>query len=237
MEFYFVYENGQAKVKVDFKNRKSIKISVEDDKTINVISPLFLEEEKVREVIENKRVWIEKHLRFYKEKLSGYIQRDYKSGDKFLYFGDEYSLVVDKNPKLIKVTSDYNEKKLYVISPRVDKENIKELLYKFYREETAKEVRRAINKFQIYFPMKPTEVVIKDQKRRWGSCTYKNKILLNFRLSMATRGVLEYVVLHEMCHMVHKNHSKDFWNLVHYIMPDYKEKSIWLKENGAKIEV
>ena len=70
----------------------------------------------------------------------------------------------------------------------------------------------------------------------WGSCTYKNDLALNYKLIMAPPDVLDYVVVHEMCHMEHKNHSKNFWNRVSSIMIDYKEKRNWLKEHGGKLK-
>lgn len=238
MEFYYTYSKGIAKVKVEFRERKTLKLSIKDSDTIEVVSPKFLkDEQKIREVIDEKRIWIEKQLDFYKENLEEYINREYKTGEKFLYLGDEYSLIVEKNPKLCRVEVDNKNKKLYVTSPNIEGEYIKRLLVNFYKEQTTKEVRQAIKKFQTYFSMKPIEVVVKDQKSRWGSCTYKNKILFNFRISMADREVIEYVVIHEMCHMVHKNHSKDFWDLVKHIMPDYKSKDSWLKKNGLKMNI
>lgn len=238
MEFNFIYRQEILKVEVEFRKRKTLQLSIKDGETIKVISPIFLKDEnKIKEVIEEKRTWIEKQLDFYRDNINEYTHREYKTGEKFLYLGDEYSLVVDKNTKLSKVNVDYENRRLYAINPSIEGESIKRVLINFYREKTMKEVRETIKKFQPYFAIKPIEVVVKDQKRRWGSCTYKNKILLNFRISMAEREVIEYVVLHEMCHMVHKNHSRDFWGLVEEIMPDYKVKDSWLKRNGMKMNI
>ncbi len=85
------------------------------------------------------------------------------------------------------------------------------------------------------FKDKVTDIKVKEQKRRWASCTGKNAILFNWRISMARADVLDYIVVHEMCHMDHRNHSKYFWNRVEEIMPNYKEKHEWLKINGMNL--
>ena len=76
------------------------------------------------------------------------------------------------------------------------------------------------------------KVTIRDQKTRWGSCSASGTLSFSFRLMMAPPRVLDYVVVHELCHLTHMNHSKEFWNMVESILPDYKEHRKWLKENG-----
>jgi predicted metal-dependent hydrolase len=86
-------------------------------------------------------------------------------------------------------------------------------------------------KHQLY----PRSLCIKTQKTRWGSCGPNNDINLNWLLMLAPPVVLEYVVVHELCHIQHKNHSKDFWLLVAKHMPDYLTHRRWLKANGASL--
>jgi hypothetical protein len=83
----------------------------------------------------------------------------------------------------------------------------------------------------------PCKVVIKDQKTRWGSCSKKGNINLNWRLIMAPLHVIDYVVVHELCHLKVMNHSKDFWNLVESIQPNNHERRRWLKVNGNRLGI
>jgi len=78
-------------------------------------------------------------------------------------------------------------------------------------------------------------VRIKEQRTLWGSCSSRNNINLNFLLIMAPLKVIDYVIIHELVHTIHKNHSANFWNAVEAIMPNYKEAKHWLKENGYKL--
>ena len=80
-------------------------------------------------------------------------------------------------------------------------------------------------------------ISIRDQKTRWGSCSSKGNLNFNYRLILAPPKVLDYVVIHELCHRKEMNHSKKFWSYVESIMPDYKEYRKWLKENGNSLSV
>ena len=79
------------------------------------------------------------------------------------------------------------------------------------------------------------KISIRDQKTRWGSCSSEGNLSFNWRLILAPPDVLDYVVIHELCHRKEMNHSKEFWTLVESLMPDYKERRKWLRENGKNL--
>lgn len=83
--------------------------------------------------------------------------------------------------------------------------------------------------------IRPPKVIIKNLKNRWGSATKDNIINLNVNLLKAPDNIIEYIILHELCHLKIKEHSHHFWNLLHKFMPDYKEKVDWLKVNGPSV--
>lgn len=80
-----------------------------------------------------------------------------------------------------------------------------------------------------------SSIAIRDQKTRWGSCSSRGTLSFNWRLMLAPPGILDYVVVHELCHLEQMNHSKDFWKCVETILPDYKERRKWLKEHGHEL--
>ena len=82
-----------------------------------------------------------------------------------------------------------------------------------------------------------TSITIRDQKTRWGSCSSSGTLSFNYRLIFAPPAILDYVVVHELCHLTHMNHSRDFWNMVESVLPDYKERRQWLKEHGQELNL
>lgn len=80
-----------------------------------------------------------------------------------------------------------------------------------------------------------TKITVRNQKTRWGSCSQTGTLSFNYRLMMAPPEIIDYVIVHELCHLTHLNHSKAFWSLVESILPDYKERKLWLKEHGASL--
>lgn len=93
------------------------------------------------------------------------------------------------------------------------------------------DVYNSIEKYSQLLGRRPTAVVLKTQRRRWGSCGIHDQIYINWILMMAPLAVLEYVVLHECCHLFHRNHGRHFWNLVQKHMPDYKVQEKWLRQH------
>ena len=80
-----------------------------------------------------------------------------------------------------------------------------------------------------------TTITVRDQKTRWGSCSSRGTLSFNYRLIFAPPAVLDYVVVHELCHLTHMNHSKDFWNMVASVMPEYKIYRKWLRDHGQEL--
>jgi len=148
---------------------------------------------------------------------------------------DIYSNIDIKSDIDINSENKFERQGFTIYTNTMDVEKLKMAFEKWYRAETLKIVTKRIDYYADNFKDKVTNIRVKEQKRRWASCTGKNAILFNWRISMARADVLDYIVVHEMCHMDHRNHSKYFWNRVEEIMPNYKEKHDWLKINGMNL--
>jgi len=124
------------------------------------------------------------------------------------------------------------------ISPGLEEEKerelIKEMLTKWYKDSFGDIVRERIEKYSPELNVAPAKIFIKNQKTRWGSCSTKGNINLNWLLVMTPLEIIDYVIVHELSHLKVMNHSQEFWTLVESILPDYKERRKWLKENGTK---
>ena len=103
-----------------------------------------------------------------------------------------------------------------------------EILFKY---EALKIFERKTNFYARKIGVYPKKITIKSYKKRWGSCSYKEELSYNWKLIMAPEKIIDYVIIHELCHLIHFNHSKDYWEKVSKILPNYKTSKEWLKIN------
>ena len=118
-------------------------------------------------------------------------------------------------------------------------EAIKQLLEQWYRMQAKKRIEERVHYYthRYDFGKQVNRIVIKDQKSRWGSCSNKCNLNFNFRLILAPDEILDYVVVHELCHLLHMNHSAEFWRAVERIRPNYEAERDWLRQNGSLLSL
>jgi len=115
------------------------------------------------------------------------------------------------------------------------REEIKRKFIEWYKKEARIKYNERVEFYRKKLGVSYNKISIRDQKTRWGSCSNKGNLNFNWRLIMAPPPILDYIVVHEMAHLVHANHGGDFWKLVENIIPDYREKREWLRLNGYKL--
>ncbi|MGL5615162.1 MAG: M48 family metallopeptidase [Sarcina sp.] len=233
-----VFEIKDEIIKVVFEKSKSKKISIEIlfNSSIKIKANINLKEKEILLILNNHEKWIYENIKKIKTKNDFLLIRSYNEGDKFLFQGQKLDLKLIETP-LNLATNIEKEKLIVYIDNKNHKEKIKLKIYNFYKNQALSILQDRVIHFQKYFQHKPKQITIKNQKRRWGSCTYDNKLLFNWKIIMAPKEIIDYLVVHEMCHMEHKNHSKDFWSEVESILNDYKSSKLWLKENGISLEL
>lgn len=236
MKSSFIYEGKNIEFQLILKKRKTMEISIEPPNKVTVKAPLKVPEEKILEKVKEKGAWILKKLEYYKEVSYREVKKEYKAGELFMYLGKTYPLTLIIDPSIKKPKVHFYEEKLCVTVLQANKEVIREAIKAWYKEKAREKIEERVAYYEKYFQHKPTKITIKDQKKRWGSCTYNNELLFNLRCVMAPLEALDYVVVHEMCHMQHKNHSKDFWQAVESILPNYKSSKEWFKKHGFTLE-
>lgn len=235
MEVTFMHKNREIKFNIIYRKRKTMSLEIKRDGIINVIAPNGLDKTFIVDKVKNKSDWILKKLDEIEVLNNNRYIRSYESGDIFLYLGKEYILEVLVDKITIGTSVSLENNKLIVRSNSNNKDVIQRALKNWYTDETLGIVKERINYYKLFFEDTVTSIKIKDQKSRWASCTYKNEILFNLRCSMMPIQIIDYIVVHEMCHMEHRNHSKDFYLAVERILPDYKERVKWLKNNGVRM--
>lgn len=235
MEVTFMHKNREIKFNIIYRKRKTMSLEIKKDGIINVIAPNGLDKTFIVDKVKNKSDWIIKKLDEIEVLNNNRYIRSYESGDIFLYLGNEYILEVLVDKSTIGTSVSLEDNKLIVRSNSNNKDVIQRDLKNWYTDETLGIVKERINYYNPFFEDTVTSIKIKDQKSRWASCTYKNEILFNLRCSMMPIQIIDYIVVHEMCHMEHRNHSKDFYLAVERILPDYKQRVKWLKNNGIRM--
>ena len=235
MEVTFMHKNREIKFNIIYRKRKTMSLEIKRDGIINVIAPNGLDKTFIVDKVKNKSDWIIKKLDEIEVLNNNRYIRSYESGDIFLYLGNEYILEVLVDKTTIGTSVSLENNKLIVRSNSNNKDVIQRALKNWYTDETLGITKERINYYKLFFEDTVTSIKIKDQKSRWASCTYKNEILFNLRCSMMPIQIIDYIVVHEMCHMEHRNHSKDFYLAVERILPDYKERVKWLKNNGVRM--
>ncbi|WP_409250644.1 M48 family metallopeptidase [Bacillus sp. SCS-153A] len=222
---------------IKYKNRKSIGIYLDGYGNIEVHAPKGTPDESVFRLLEDKWDLILENSKERKDRLKGEQEKTYAQGEPFLYLGKAFPIEVHQDSTISQDHIVFNEKTMDVYVKQHEDERIRQALKRFYYQQCKALVEKSISKHQHHFKSKPTSIRITDSTTKWGTCDSKRQLTFNWKLAMAPMEVIDYVVVHEMCHMVHLNHDRSFWRLVGKIMPDYKEKENWLAVSNWKMTV
>lgn len=222
-------------------NRKTIELSINTEKKIMLKIPNRCNREDALKFLKEKESWIKQRLEAIESHYSGRETREFTNGEKLLYIGKEYPLEVQmKNEN--KVAAGFDGSKFTLIMPSFldeekRKETSKEILLGLYRKIARNILQDRSNHYSRLVGVQVNKIFIKEQKTLWGSCSSLNNINYNWKLVMAPLEVLDYVVIHELCHIIHRNHSQQFWSEVEKHMPTYKKSMEWLKKHGRKLQL
>lgn len=222
---------------VTYRKRKTIEIGVEAPEIVTVVAPIGIADDVLLKHVKEKAKWIVQKLYEIREIQSQHLDREYVNGEAFMYLGRNYSLRIVDDQTLQKPIVKLYQGKFIITTPTHDQIRLKESMEEWFRQKTFDKIIERIDYYQKYFDVEPTAVKVKEQKKRWASCTSKRDLLFNWRCVMAPSFALDYIVVHEMCHMFHMDHSKDFWSLLNRIMPDYEKRREWLKNYGIKMDL
>jgi len=219
--------------------RKTASISVKPDSAVVIIVPDKLPQDRIDQIIRSKARWIRSKLRFNEEVLERHRPKEYVSGEAFAYLGRNYRLKVvegeagqaslSRGRMVVRLPSG--------LSGQEREQAIIGQLTAWYQAHALKRLREKVERLAGRLGAAPSEVGIKFYRGRWGSCHKDGRVYFNWRIIMAPHSVVDYVVAHELCHLVHHNHSAAYWKLVESVMPDYQEAKAWLKVSGQGLRV
>ncbi|MFH1652706.1 MAG: SprT family zinc-dependent metalloprotease [Pseudomonadota bacterium] len=205
------------------QDRKTLSLTVKPDLGITLKCPCGADNERIESFLRRKWFWLEKQLSFFKRYQRKRYQKEYVSGEGFLYLGRQFKLLVEK-AKEDKVLMTKGLLKVYTTKSVLDGKYTKKLLDKWYDEKIDQIFHDRYEQVKLRFEYKTIpRLVIRDMQKRWGSFLNKDTILLNPKLIHTPKKCIDYVIAHELCHMRHKNHDKNFYKFLKRQCPNWQK--------------
>ena len=214
--------------RLEYSDRKSLGITVTPEMEVLVKAPADTSMEKVKEKIRKKAPWIIKQQSFFLSFQPKTPNRKYISGETHLYLGRQYRLQIE-----IGQLESVKLKGKFIVVTSSEKSRTKSLLHDWYLQHARTKLHEVaaplIDKFKKH-KVEPSSIVLRDMPTRWGSCTPKGKIILNPELIKAPKGCIEYVIIHELCHLIHHDHTQKFLDLQTKEMKDWEKWKMKLEK-------
>lgn len=205
-----------------------------DDGAVSVVVPMKLTHDRISEILNSKRHWINQKIVMHRNAQPVSV-KEFVSGESFSYLGRHYRLKVINGPyKPVKLMQG----RLIVTVPNGEGESnmVRNALVRWYKQHAEQKLQEKLKRYATLVDVNPESVGVKSFKSRWGSCTSSGKIDFNWKIILAPNRIVDYVVVHELCHLKQHDHSTKFWKEVERVMPDYIECKKWLKDNSAKLD-
>lgn len=218
-----------GKERINFSVRRSsrqrLRVAVHPDMSVLVDAPGNREIDEIIERVRAKAGWILRQQEFFSNYIPKQPKKCYVSGETFCYLGRQYRLkVVEGSPQKVLLRGRY----LWVYSlDTSDCARTKQLVERWYRHRASELFEKRLDRWEDSlkrYDVKRPEVRIRRMKRRWGSCSPQGKILLNTELAKAPVHCVDYVIVHELCHLKHPNHSRAFFVMLSKLLPDWKQR-------------
>ena len=212
--------------------RKTVSIFVERDGKVSALVPSNLNDEEIATILKAKEYQIHRNLAQWLQLNERHVTREYVNGQSYLYLGRNYRLkLVDEKLGEVKFSKGY-----FLLS-KDELASAEGYFIDFYRYKLKEKIKPLIAKYKEQLGASPNEVKVMELKNRWASCSAKGNVNFHWKCAMAPMYVLQYIVVHELAHLIHLNHTTEFWNEVDKVMPKYEEQMNWLKLNGVGMDL
>ncbi len=213
-----------------YSKRKTVSMSVERDASVVVRAPVGMPEEKVCQAVEAKRLWLFEKTNHKQKYTSSKQRKEFVSGETILYLGRNYQLeLVDTDLPVVRFDSRF-------IVSRRNQPHAGRLLRRWYVQRAQERLPRRAAYFADSMGVRFNRILISDLKVRWASCTPAGNLNFNWRVMKAPAMVIDYLIVHELAHLIEPNHTPRFWNVVSIQVPNYDRAKDWLRDNGDALE-
>ncbi len=223
------------------RRARQLRLSMSQEGQFTLVVPWFTPKFAANLFLKKHVGWLEKQSSKIEKQKELRPDFKYSTGDMFYYFGE--SVILDVKPSsrkrpTIKIRGD---KMLITLHRDVSRADgviaIKKTIQKFYKEKAEEVIHDRLQFFNEHYGFRYNRVTLRNQKSRWGSCSRLKNLNFNWKLIMAPIEVIDYVVVHELCHLKEMNHSSRYWNLVAQTTPEYKVIRKWLRQNHILLSI
>jgi predicted metal-dependent hydrolase len=201
---------------------------------LQVRVPEHLEDQRVAEILKQKRPWIRSKVAEL-QRVPPHRTKELVSGESFPYLGRHYRLKVQEGHQVgVCLSGGYLRATIRPTEQNESQElRIQQYLQNWYRSRALERLQDKTHRYAKQIGVSPAGISVRNFKSRWGSCDKKGEVVFNWNIIKAPHSIVDYVVIHELCHLIHPNHSKDFWELVGRHDASYPEHRQWLRKTGA----
>ncbi len=211
------------------RRRKSLSLQVSHEgATIRI--PHSLARKDAKAFVLKKSHWIKQKL----AQATPPTQRQYIIGETHAYLGQEYLLVYVQKTGRASLTFKDQQLQIHA-KTRPEPKAIQRLLINWYRQQANDYFQQRTKHLATITGLHPTKISTRTYKARWGSCNARGEVQFNWQLIQAPSDIIDYVIIHELSHIKHLNHSADFWQQVSHHYPDYPSARLWFKQHGDSL--
>ena len=217
--------------------RSTTDIIIERNGSVLVRAPEWANDDQVANIVESKHYWIYQGLAEWRDLNSTRVLREYKNGEGFLYLGRGYRLLLvsgQDEPLRLK-NGRFNLRRDLVEHGEIAA--AKAAFREFYVAKGLERLRARVAYYTPKVGIDPAGIEVKELGRRWASCSVAGNVSFHWKCMMAPQTVIDYIVVHELCHFHHRDHTDSFWNEVDKVMPNFWEQKEWLRKYGAGLDV
>lgn len=217
--------------------RKTTDIVIERNGVVTVRAPADYTPEQVDAVVDSKRLWIYRNLAEWKDLNASAVAREWVNGETFLYLGRAYRLSLvsgQERPLLLKEGRFCLSR---AVIERGGAVAARQAFEAYFADKGMQRLSQRVAWFASKVGVNIAGIKVKEMGYRWASCGKNGTLNFHWKCMMAPPRIIDYIVVHELCHLHYRNHTDAFWNEVDKVMPDYRERKAWLRKHGAGLDV
>ncbi|MBX0295430.1 M48 family metallopeptidase [Haloarcula nitratireducens] len=202
------------------------------DIDIHGVSVVLPESDKTQpsDLLKDNAAWVIDKQRTYESYREDIPERSFEAGEEFPFLGKDHELVIEPRSK-----HEVSDGAIRLRKSAVEQSSVKQVLENFYRSQAREHFVERLDHYAESMSVSYESLELRNQRTRWGSCSTGGTISLNWRLIMAPPEVVDYLVVHELAHLIEQHHGDEFWDVVSNQIPEFGQKAGWLKDNSVRL--